>query len=169
MLHTSFDKIKFLERVNTEYAFLERTLALVPTERITEAGVCGHWSVKDLVAHLTAWERLTLRWLDDAARGMPLKVPDEGFDWEDFDVQNDLYHQRTKDHSLEDILADARRVRAEILALIDGLTDEELAGGGRFAGMFIDSPRDAIASNTCEHYEQHVTQIREWLNRVVNV
>lgn len=169
MLHTHFDKLKFLERVKTEYAFLERTLALVPPERTAEGGVCGHWSAKDLVAHLTAWERLTLRWLADAARGIPLKVPDEGFGWEDFDAQNDLYYRRTKDHSLDDILADARRVRAEILALINGLTDEELAGGGRFAGMFIDSPGEAIASNTYEHYGQHITQIREWLNRVVNV
>jgi hypothetical protein len=53
----------------------------------------------------------------------------------------------------------------QMLAAVERLTDEELAGGGRMSGMFIDSPADAIFGNGYEHYELHLTQIREWLNK----
>jgi hypothetical protein len=164
-LHPTLDKLKLLQQLETGYAFAERTLALVPTEAIGVAGVCGHWSVKDVVAHLTSWEQRTLRWLAEAEQGIVLKVPEAGFGWDQFDALNDMYYQRSKDRALDDILAELHRVQLEILSLVQRLTEDELAGGGRMTGMFSDSPAHAIASNTCWHYDFHLAQIREWLNQ----
>ena len=164
-MHLTLDKVKLLQQMETGYAFAERTLALVPTEAVDVARVCGHWSVKDLIAHLTSWEQRTLRWLAEAEQGIPLKVPEAGFGWEQFDALNDLYYQRSKGRALDDIMAAFHNAQLEMLAIVQNLTDEELAGGGRMTGMFRDSPADAIASNTCWHYDIHLAQIREWLNQ----
>ena len=42
---------------------LQKLEALTPTELIAD-GVVGGWSVKDLLAHLVAWERLLLSWYE---------------------------------------------------------------------------------------------------------
>jgi hypothetical protein len=163
-MHATLDKSKLLDLIRAEYAFAERTLALLKPEQMEIGGVCGFWSAKDVIAHLMWWEEITLRWLADAERGIVLTVPEEGFGWDQFDELNDQYYQIHKDRSLEDILADFRRVQQAILAKVETMSDEELAGGGRYAGMFSDSPADAIAGDTHLHYQKHLAQIRAWLN-----
>ena len=162
-LHARLDKNKLLLRVHTEYDFADRTLALVPATRMDEPGVCGHWSVKDLIAHLTSWEQRTLRWLDEAESGTKLTVPEAGFGWHEFDRLNDVYYQRNRQLSLDEIVADFHATRQTMLARIEQFSEAELAGGGKFAGLFIDSPADAIEGNTSHHYELHLAQIRGWL------
>jgi hypothetical protein len=164
-LHPTLDKLKLIQQIQTGYEFAERTLALVPADAVGEAGVCGHWSVKNLIAHLTSWEQRTQSWLTEAEQGIPLTVPEAGFGWDQFDALNDVYYQRSKDRTLDDILAEWHHAQLEILSLVQGLTEDELAGSGRFTGMISDSPAHAIASNTCWHYDVHLAQIREWLNQ----
>jgi hypothetical protein len=163
LLNDRYDKTKLLARIHAEYDFAMHTLALVPSERVNEMGVCGHWSVKDLVAHLTSWEERTLRWLAAAAQGNPLRVPEEGYGWKEFDRLNEASHERTQALDYAALYANFKRVQTRMLATVEAMTDEELAGGGRYTGMFSDSPMDAIAANTCEHYELHLQQIRAWL------
>jgi len=79
-LHPMCDRLILLERLESTYDFAERTLQLVPESRWMEArwmeaGVCGHWSVKDLIAHLTHWEQRTLHWME---AGTPLTHPEPG-------------------------------------------------------------------------------------------
>ncbi|MGH2372075.1 MAG: ClbS/DfsB family four-helix bundle protein [Candidatus Methylomirabilaceae bacterium] len=53
----------------------EALLARVPAERIAEPGVKGDRSVKDIVAHLAAWERHATERLHTLARGAALEPP----------------------------------------------------------------------------------------------
>jgi len=45
-------KAELLARLSASRAELESVLSLVPSERMTEPGACGSWSVKDVLAHL---------------------------------------------------------------------------------------------------------------------
>ena len=165
-LHPLYDRLILLERLESTCDFAERTLKQVPEDLLTEPGVCGPWSVKDLIAHLTHWEQRTLRWMDEAAQGIKLEGPEIGYGWgaAELDRLNDFYYQRDRAKSWEDVLADWHSAQSDLLALVEDLHDEELAGGGRYAGMFIDSPAGAIADTTFLHYELHIGQIRTWLN-----
>jgi hypothetical protein len=164
-LHIHYDKSKLLDNIASEYALAERTLALVPVDRVGEAGVCGYWSVKDLVSHLTDWERRTLRWIADAQHGTALKIPEEGFGWHELDALNEFFVQQFKDYPYATLLDALRKAHADILMIVNQLIENELAGGGRMTGMFIDSPSDVFAGNTFQHFELHIAQIREWLNK----
>jgi hypothetical protein len=164
MIDPHYDQQRLLTLIRCQYDFADRTLALVLPERRGAGGVCGHWSVKDLVAHLTGWEAITLRWLAEAEVGIRLTIPEPGFGWDEFDGINERIYQRNRDRSYADILADYYRSHEAILALVSRLSEDELAGGGRMAGMFRDSPAEVIYSNTAHHYDLHLSQIRTWLN-----
>ena len=53
------DKAELMARIDREWAALERTLALLSESQMTTAGP-GGWSAKDLLAHISAWERVLL-------------------------------------------------------------------------------------------------------------
>jgi hypothetical protein len=163
VLLARYDRTLLLEHIQSAYGFLDRTLALIPEARRDEPGVVGHWSVKDVVAHLMVWELRTLRWLDEARAGQRLTVPEPGFGWNEFDRLNDVYYQRYAQYSCDAILREAVRVRGEVLAVVRGFSEEELAGGGAMHGLFLDAPAIAIADNIPNHYAEHLEQMRLWL------
>jgi hypothetical protein len=165
-LHPTYDRLLLLDRIESTYAFADRTLEAVTEGRQTEPGVCGLWSVKDVIAHLTHWEQRTVRWVDEAAQGVKLIAPETGYGWDEADLNrlNDFYQQRDQAKAWDDVLADWHSAQTDILTLVEDLNDDDLAGEGRFAGLFLDSPADAIAGNTFLHYEIHIAQIRQWLH-----
>lgn len=158
------DKQALIEQIQVAYSAAETLLARVPPGDVNTAGVCGDWSVKDVVAHLTTWEERTLRWLREAEQGIPLKVPEPGFGWHEFDALNAVGYERNQHRDYADVQRDFHQTQRRMLTAVETLTDAELRGEGRFAGMFTDSPGAAIAANTYEHYDYHMTQIRDWLD-----
>lgn len=138
----------------------------IPKEKLTIAGVCGHWSIKDIVAHLTQWVNRTIRWLEDGAKSIPLTIPEEGYGWDQFDAINEKYYLLDKDRPYEDIWAAFLKANADLEQCLWKelqITSEELLGKGRFTGIFRDSPLEAILANTVDHYQFHLAQIRAWL------
>lgn len=158
------DKMTLLRRIRAAYADAEQLLARVPADCVAVSGVCGHWSTKDLVAHLMTWEARTLRWLDDARHGTPLTVPEPGFGWDEFDRLNAVGYERYREWDYEDVRRAFHATQAQMLTAVDRLSEAELRGEDGMTGMFRDAPVGAIAANTYEHYELHLAQIRDWLD-----
>jgi len=63
------EKQQLLETMKTTRADWETLLTKVGEARMTVAGVTGNWSVKDVVAHLTAWEKQTVARLTAIRQG----------------------------------------------------------------------------------------------------
>src|SRR5438132_13533792 len=57
------DKQRLLRRLDTAWAALKESYAGLSDPRLTEPGVTGDWSVKDILAHVTTWEREALKHL----------------------------------------------------------------------------------------------------------
>src|SRR5439155_20966749 len=51
---------RLLKRLGTAWAALKESYAGLSDPRLTEPGVTGDWSVKDILAHVTTWEREAL-------------------------------------------------------------------------------------------------------------
>ena len=161
-VHPKFDKHKLLNLIRTNYDFAERTFALILASDWNIGDVCGFWTIKDPVAHLMWWEEITLKWLEDAENGKALWIPLEGYSWDQFDEINAFYYDCYKGVVKNEIVDKFHAIQKQVLMKVESYTDGELAGGGRFEGMFIDSPADVIYVRACEHYEMHLAQIREW-------
>ncbi|MCB9454273.1 MAG: ClbS/DfsB family four-helix bundle protein [Anaerolineaceae bacterium] len=168
-MHETLDKPKMLALLHTEYAFVERTLALVPPERMEEVGAQGAnsvWTVKDTIAHLTAWERRAVRWLAEAAAGNPPTIPSGGFTDASVDALNEQTYQENKDRPVEVVLADFQRTHRDVIAGLEALPETDLFELHRLKGIWREPPFALIAGNTYEHYPEHIALVRQWLRQI---
>jgi hypothetical protein len=154
------DKTELLDTIGAEHARWEAVLEEVDEARMSEAGVVGEWSVKDLIAHITWSERQMVGMLRARAFvGSEL--------WQlSQDERNAAIFEQNRHRSLKEVREEARQVFAQLLEELEGLTEEEVHDPGRFPGMPAEVPPwRIIAGNTFWHYREHTEDIRAWLEK----
>lgn len=72
--------------IESRFEKLTAALDTVPPELADVREMEGHaknthMSANDLVAYLTGWNELFLKWLDRDDHGMPVTFPEEGYKW----------------------------------------------------------------------------------------
>jgi len=156
--------------METERMRWKTLLAEIPDERMVQAGVTGDWSVKDIIAHVTAYEQGLVKWLEAALRGELLELPD--LDHPDVDQRNAVIFSRNRDRLLEEVLLESEEVFEQLLELVRGLAEQDLMEPDK-SEWFV-RPRwnesrplwKCIADDSYEHYHQHIPGIRAWLESV---
>lgn len=157
MASSHMTKAAVLEVLRVARAQWDAALAECDPAQMTEPGVVGEWSVKDIVAHVTWFEQEMVRLLRERAlAGSELwQLP--------ADERNAAIFEMYRDKALPDVLSDASEVYYRLLSAIEMLTDDELNDPQRFRGMPADwQPWRILAQNTYEHYEHHLAAIRAW-------
>lgn len=140
------------ERLTTSYEGLSPEDMLAP-------GVCGDWSVRDILAHLAAWDRETTRTYNLMLAGERphfLDLSDEEI--QEFNEQN---HQATKNMTLEEVLAELEASREEMLDTLRETGNEQLfapAPGDEHADLSI----AACINVSISHDEEHAEMIENW-------
>jgi hypothetical protein len=155
-------KAKLLEALRVKRAEWDALLAEVPESQMTELGVAGEWSVKDIIAHLTYHERWFADRLHETLRG-EIYVPTE-MDRMDFDERNDRIFQQNRDRPLPEVLAESRQVFARLLEGVQAHSEEFLIEPQQFEG----APGPVMVwqmlrGDVYDHYGQHAPSIRSWL------
>ena len=146
-------------------------LAEVGEMRMVRPGVAGDWSMKDIVAHVTAYERGLVEWLEAASRGESVRFAD--FDHPDVDYRNALIFSGNCSRSLQEVLLESARAFQRLLKLVEALLEEELTDPDQ-TEWFV-RPRwnesrplwECIADDSYRHYQQHLPDIRAWLGEQV--
>lgn len=104
-----------------------RLAALTPAQWETPVYAEGQtWRARDILAHLVSAERGHQRLIAGGAAGDPGAPVDL-----DVDRYNAVAVAQLADRSPADLLADLRQARVATLALVAGLTDDDLAHRGR--------------------------------------
>ena len=162
------NKRELLETMQAERAQWQSLLDEVGTGRMTQAGVAGDWSVKDIVAHVTAYERWLVERLEGARRGEKVEIAADQLDLE---PRNALIQEEHKAEPLPQVLAESQEVFQQLVALVEELGDEDLMDPDRL-GAHLDPAWSenqplwqGIAADSYEHYRQHVADIRTWLEQ----
>jgi hypothetical protein len=136
--------------------------------------VFDDWTVKDVLAHLTAWSRLEIGWIEAVLRGETPKLYAPGFDW------GGLHHpqsfpaihrynahvlEENKDRSLNDVLADFRATQDGMREVVSRLPDHVLADPGAlfWLGEVDREPWRPVPINGYEHYFWHIDLLRAWM------
>ena len=86
-------KAELVDAMRAKRAAWEALLDEVGEARMIEPGVDGEWSVKDVIAHVTVYERWTLNRLQPGLRGEQYVRSD--LDIEDVDERNAAYQRST--------------------------------------------------------------------------
>jgi hypothetical protein len=131
------------------------------------------WSVKDHIVHLTAWERSVLFLLQSRPRHEALGVDEALYLRGDFDAINAAIQQQHKALPLAEALAQSRSVHAQMLAVLEKLTDADLHKTYRH--YLPDEPGegegplalDIVYSDTGDHFAEHLPWIEALTGRPV--
>jgi len=79
-------KQEMLDLISSEWEALGAVIDLMDRETMSQAGAESTWSVKDIMAHISAWEKLMIRWLEESLRGETPQRPAPGESWDDLDL-----------------------------------------------------------------------------------
>ncbi len=162
-METVTSKVAILESIQDERAKLEETLASIPEDRLTIPVAEIGWSVKDILAHLTAWEQLLLGWVQASERGETPDRPAPGKSWDDLDALNEELHQAHKDRPLAEVLEGFHSSYQQVIELVTGMSEADLLDPQRYAWRRGDPMWHMVAANTWWHYKEHRESIAAWL------
>jgi hypothetical protein len=151
-------KQQILLDIEVERRRLEKNLSELTPSQMTLPGVVGAWTIKDVLAHLIAWERFFVGWYEEGLRGGKPKTP-QNFD--DIHALNKEIYERNKNTSLDEVIKDFHTSYQRTLAIIQSIPEEDIFDHFPWTGRWMLG--DFITANTCNHYYWAKTQIRNWL------
>lgn len=152
---------ELLESLRDVREQIDSVLGSLTEPQMLAPGVVGDWSVKDVLAHLTAWEVELLTTLGKARRGQ--KKPGRTR-WTDAEVEalNQKWHADMRARPLERVLADFRGSRAQTERILEGLREAEVEGTPAWLHLPLG---DYIYSQTVEHELEHLEHLRAFAAR----
>ncbi|MBL8155707.1 MAG: ClbS/DfsB family four-helix bundle protein [Anaerolineae bacterium] len=141
---------------------LEKLLGDLSPEQMVTPGVCGEWSIKDMLAHISEWQRMLLGWYEAGLRGEKPGVPADDLKWSETPILNERIYQQYRETPLDEVLADFRARHADLRRLIEGLTDAVLFEKKRFAWTGTSTLGSYAVSATSSHDHWAYDLIRKW-------
>lgn len=160
-MKNQFAKAELLERIQTEHEKLEQTLATIGKKEMTQPGVVGEWSVKDVLAHLMDWERRLLEWYRAGLRGETPQLPAPGMTWANLAELNERIYQKYRRRSLTAIMEKYQQSYQQTLKTVQVLPESDMLPG-RFAWTKKQTLAVYVAGCTCDHYKWADNLIRKW-------
>ena len=137
-------------------ALMETLDRFSPADR--EARKANSWSAKDHIAHLVAWERMIVATARDRSAHRFAGLAAETYEGQNLEHINDLLFERSKETPWDDVLREFDAAYAETTALLDTMSEAELAAP--WDGGSPHSVAQRIAGDAYQHYLEH----RRWLN-----
>ena len=153
------DLAEFLDTIKTARGAWESQLARLRPDQMSIPGVVGNWSVKDLVAHIT-WSELEMVGV------LKTRILAGSDLWSlTNDERNEIVYQQNRVRALEEVLAEAKAVYAQLLELVSAMSEVDLNDQRYIAEMPPDLPPwRLLAGNTYIHYQEHAQNLRDWLD-----
>jgi hypothetical protein len=136
-----------LERIEEAWRELFAALDDVPEDRMSDPGVIGDWSLKDLFGHLAFWDEHAVAEIERALAGLPR----EDNAWQQM---NETDHAARRDRTLPEQRSAMHQAHAALVERLESVAGIEAAR--------ID---EAIRVDTYEHYQDHRKDIQSWRQR----
>jgi hypothetical protein len=157
------DKHQLINTLHVERAAWGALLKEVGEERMTAPGVVGDWSIKDIIAHITAWQRRPVEWLAAARRGDKPTPPPWPASLSGDDPINAWIFDANRKRPLKDVLLESRQAHDQMMKGLESISDEDLNDASRFSWLKGNTLADSIPGNSYEHYQHHTQDIQAWL------
>ena len=132
----------------------------IPRSKMTLSGASGEWSVKDIVAHVTSYDR----WLGLTLALHGKKPPDHWVGDTPLDEFNSRLFDENRDLPLDRVLDDSGGVWAEILEAVHAQSETYLFTEQTVPGVpdkF--KPWEVLKSESYGHYLDHVSGLKAWI------
>lgn len=111
---------------------MEFTSTLTSDQRDKEY-VYSDRTVKDIVAHVFAWQMLELIWYEEGMQGKKPAIPAPGFTFKDSPRLNEKLFQEYKAIRWQDLMKKLSVTHNKLMSIINKHTDEELSTKKKYA------------------------------------
>ena len=153
-------KSELLQAIQTARNEWDSLIAQIPRQRLSESVAAGAWSIKDVIAHVTEYDR----WL---ALGLAIRLQKPPQIWLDdlsLDAFNAVLHQQIADRNPDDVLLDSQQVFQDLINEVEAHSEAYLFGTHRVEGVPYEViPFQLLKSESYGHYRDHMPAIRAWL------
>lgn len=161
-------KAELLARMRAERAIWDGLIAALPASILTLNVLPNGWSVKDLIAHVAAYEQWTAAQIAAASDGRSAtdwelyrieRLPDEAARW-DVDQQNDAIYAWYKDVPLAEVIAFAGQAFADLVTAVAAVPEADLSRSGAQPWTGQMTMLELVPAQSYEHYHQHIDDLR---------
>ena len=154
-----------LQKVFDEW---QKLLACLNEEQVSAPVVPSRWTIKDIVAHMWAWQQATVARAEAALLGTD---PDYPGWWhlmgpdpeEDVDRTNAYLYQLNREKPWTRVRTDWNAQFSRYLELSRQIPEEDLLAAGKYHWMG-GYPLMASAMGTLNHHEEHLEELHTWLH-----
>lgn len=161
----------FVERVLRERDKFEQLLNRVGyTRRMTLKGVAGKWSIKEILAHIWAYEQFLADRMHEILYDQPYTpcktqtaldafldefgYPDFGSPLLDEDAPSEWVIERYRKVSLDDLVAQEIEAFSSVMSALDAMPEDLIVRHNLY---------NRVIQHTYEHYREHTHEIKHWL------
>ena len=144
-------KHQVFQKLEQAWAALKESYTRLSDAQLTEPGVMGEWSVKDMLAHVTTWEEEALKYLPlILAGGKPSRYVQFG----GIDAFNAQMAEQKRDLALTDVLRQLDETHRRLLDYLQSVSEEHFTHETPF--------RHRLRLDTYSHYPLHARAIQQW-------
>jgi uncharacterized protein (TIGR03083 family) len=153
-------KADVMKSLDSAWDELRSLIDSMSQAEMLEPGVVDEWSVKDLLGHIAFWADRAANTLTMVAAGRGDKVPgpeteDELNEW------NAREAAAREGKTLEELRTDWERAHGAARAALEGFPEDKLDEPFKERTVVF-----SFGADTFAHYQEHLSQIREWLRQM---
>lgn len=154
---------ELLERAEEMYAKLMAEIDGLSTNDIVTDQIVGEWSIKDIIAHLYAWQQMTVSWYQAGNAGENPVTPSEDYTWREIPALNQHIYETYKNIDWDVILSDFQASHQDTLSLIKTIDNDELFTPKIYKWTRTTTVGAYFISATSSHYDWARKEIRRGL------
>ena len=165
------NKSDLLSWLNQRIQNWEALVIQIGQSRMDQPGVNGDWSMKDMAAHLTGWNRRLAASLQAAHRGEPEPPPPWPAHLQTDDEINAWIYESNHVRSVRQVLDETDQVFQQILTVVKELPEDvqiEIVHQGErtFYFVILDDQRHHPGEFFDHFIDDHEQDVRAWLARI---
>lgn len=165
------NKAQILAMLQEEFERWEALLAGLGERRITARVLPGNWSVKDVMAHLRAWQQRSIARLEAALDDREPEFPwepaeaDESSE-DDPDETNAWIYETYRDQPWPAVYQSWREGFVRFLTLGEAIPEEDLLDPMRYPWLGGQPLSMVLTSSYDHHHQEHLEPLVAWLREL---
>ena len=160
-------KAHILTALSEQFEQWENLLASLSESQITAPGFFDNWSIKDIVAHLWAWQQRSIARMEAVRLNREPEFPTwvAGLDPEDYavtDPVNAWIYTTNRDLPWAQVHQNWRTGFQQLLKSADGITEKDLLDTEKYAWLQ-GTPVALVLLGTYDHHQEHIEKLQKLL------
>jgi hypothetical protein len=147
---------QLINKLEQTWALFKAAYAGLTDEQLTETGVTGDWSVKDILAHVSWWEEEALKYLPHILEGG--RLPRYSVLYGGIDAFNAQMTELKRRLTLSEVQEQLDETHRRLIVYLYSVPEGQFASETRF--------RRRLRLDTYSHYPIHTRAIHEWRERL---